>query len=64
VKAKLPIYQQRGDAEIWLIHPYDRLVTVWRRQLDGTYESSIHDAGVIELLALPGVVIDVAELFL
>ena len=63
VKAKLPIYQQRGDAEIWLIHPYDRLVTVWRRQLDGTYASSVHDAGVIQLAALPDVVIDVAELF-
>lgn len=63
VKAKLPIYQQRGDAEIWLIHPYDRLVTAWRRQPDGTYASSEHDADVIELAALPNVVIDVAELF-
>ena len=64
VKAKLPIYQQRGDAEIWLLHPYDQLVTAWRRQADGTYVSSVHDAGMVELSALPDVVIDVAELFL
>ncbi len=64
VKAKLPIYQPRGDAEIWLLHPYDRPVTARRRQADGTYVSSVHDAGMVELSALPDVVIDVAELFL
>jgi Uma2 family endonuclease len=63
VKAKLPIYQQRGDAEIWLIHPYDRVITAWRRQPDGTYGSSVHDAGMVELIAIPGVVVDIAELF-
>ena len=64
VKARLLTYQQRGDAEIWLLHPYDRLVTAWRRQADGTYVSSVHDAGMVELSALPDVVLDVAELFL
>lgn len=63
VAAKLPIYQQRGDAEIWLIHPYEKTVTSWRRQPDGTYHTSEHATGVIELAALPGVVIDVADLF-
>lgn len=63
VKAKLPIYQQRGDAEIWLIHPYERTLQAWRRQPDGTYHTSEHTTGVIELAALAGVVIDVAELF-
>ena len=63
VMAKLPIYMQRGDAEIWLIHPYEKTVTSWRRQPDGTYLASEHVAGVVELAALPGVVIDVAELF-
>lgn len=63
VKAKLPIYMQRGDAEIWLIHPYEKTVTSWRRQPDGTYLASEHVAGVVELAALPGVVIDVADLF-
>ena len=27
VDAKLPVYQQRGDLEIWLIHPYERTLT-------------------------------------
>jgi Uma2 family endonuclease len=64
VMAKLPIYMQRGDEEIWIIHPYEKTVTSWRRQLDGTYSSSIHQEGVIRPVALPDVVIDVAELFL
>ncbi len=33
VMAKLPIYVQRGDAEIWLIHPYEKTVTSWRASL-------------------------------
>ena len=64
MEAKLPIHQQRGDAEIWLIDPYDRVITAWRRLPDGTYASSVHDAGMIELIAFPGVVVDIAELFL
>jgi Uma2 family endonuclease len=63
VKAKLPIYMQRGDAEIWLIHPYEKTVTSWCRQPDGTYHASVHAAGIIERVALSDVVIDVAELF-
>jgi Uma2 family endonuclease len=63
VKAKLPVYMQRGDAEIWLIHPYEKTVTCWPRRPDGTYHASEHGAGVIELAALSGVVINVAELF-
>lgn len=63
VTAKLPVYQERGDAEIWLIHPYDRVVTAWRRQPDGTYASAVYDGSVIELAALPGVTVDVTELF-
>lgn len=64
VTAKLPIYMQRGDAEIWLIHPYEKTVTSWCRQPDGTYRSSVHHEGTIQLVALPDVIIDVAELFL
>ena len=33
---KLPDYQQRGDREIWCIHPYTRTLTAWRRQQDGS----------------------------
>lgn len=62
VAAKLPLYQQRGDAEIWLIHPDEKMVTSWRRQTDGTYAASVHQEGTIRPVALPDVVIDVAEL--
>jgi Uma2 family endonuclease len=38
IDRKLPGDQARGDLEIWRIHPYDRTVTMWRRQEDGGYE--------------------------
>ena len=64
VTARLPIYMQRGDEEIWLIHPYEKTVTSWRRQPDGTSISSVHHEGTVRLAALPDVVIDAVELFL
>ncbi|MFT4040619.1 MAG: Uma2 family endonuclease [Thermomicrobiales bacterium] len=63
IAAKLPIYQQRGDAEIWLVHPYDRTITAWRRQEDGSYTVTVFDHGVISPVALPGVAFDLADLF-
>ena len=63
VDRKLPEYQRRGDVEIWRIHPYDRTVTIWRQQGDGTYEVSIATGGRIRLAELPGVVVDLDDLF-
>jgi Uma2 family endonuclease len=63
VSAKLPQYQQRGDQEIWYLHPYDRTLTRWLRQPDGSYQESVHEHGVIEPVALPGVQIDLDFLF-
>lgn len=63
VDSKLPEYQGRGDAEIWRIHPYERTLTAWRRQPDGTYEETTHRDGVIQTLALPSVSIDLSALF-
>ena len=63
VDAKVPIYQQRGDLEIWRIHPYERTVTVWRRREDASYDQSTVREGTIRPAALPGVTIDVAQLF-
>jgi Uma2 family endonuclease len=63
VDAKLPVYQQRGDLEIWCIHPYERTVTAWHRQPDGTYNETIFREGVVSLAALPGVTIDLDRLF-
>jgi Uma2 family endonuclease len=63
VDAKLPVYQQRGDLEIWRIHPYERTLTAWRRLPDGSYEESGYREGVVRPAALPDVAIDLAMLF-
>jgi Uma2 family endonuclease len=58
IAAKLPGYRERGDAEIWFIHPYERTLTSWRRQPDGNYTEDLYRGGVISVVALPGLVID------
>ena len=63
VDAKLPVYQQRGDLEIWRIHSYERTLTARRRQPDGSYEETIHRGGIVTPVALPGVTIDLETLF-
>jgi Uma2 family endonuclease len=60
---KLPEYQARGDLEIWLIHPYERTLTAWRRRPDGRYTEVLHTGGVIRPVALPDVVIEIERLF-
>lgn len=63
VKTKLQGYQQRGDAEIWLVHPYERTLTAWRRQPDGSYSETLHRDGLVEPMALPDVRIELITLF-
>lgn len=63
VAAKLPVYQQRGDLEIWLLHPYERTLTAWVRQTDGSCLETVYHGGVVALAALPGVTIDLDQLF-
>lgn len=63
VNTKIPDYRRRGDAEIWRMQPYEQLVTIWRRQPDGTYIETAYSAGVIELAALPGAYIDIGALW-
>jgi Uma2 family endonuclease len=63
VDEKLPEYMARGDREIVRLHPYERTLTAWRRQPDGTYTKTVFRGGKVELVALPGVVIDLDELF-
>jgi Uma2 family endonuclease len=60
---KLPEYVERGDAEIWRVHPYERRVTAWRRQPDGTYAELVFLGGTVEIPSLPGVGIDLDALF-
>ncbi len=63
IDAKLPEYQRRGDLEIWRLHPFDRTLTVWRRQDDGSYAQSDFTGGTIQPIALPGISIDLDALF-
>ena len=55
---KLRAYRERGDREIWFIHPYDRTLTAWRRLPDGGYAEEIHRSGIVPVASLPGVTID------
>ncbi len=59
---KLAVYQQRGDEEIWFIHPYERTLTARRRQPDGTYSETRYESGIVPVLSLPGVTIDLDAL--
>jgi Uma2 family endonuclease len=63
VETKLREYQQRGDAEIWRIHPYERVLTAWRRQGDGRYAETPYRQGTVPIESLPGVRIDLDALF-
>ncbi|MGI8551564.1 MAG: Uma2 family endonuclease [Dehalococcoidia bacterium] len=63
VNDKLREYQWRGDREIWRIHPYERTLTAWRRQPDGSYSETLHRGGTVQPVALPGVTIELERLF-
>lgn len=63
VDAKFPEYRRRGDREIWRLHPFDRLLTVWRRQPESGYEVLHLEDGIVEPVALPGVRIDLDAVF-
>ena len=63
VEEKLREYQRRGDREIWRIHPYERTLTAWRRQPDGSYTETRYTGGVIRPVGLPSVAIDMDDLF-
>jgi Uma2 family endonuclease len=63
VDEKIPAYQRRGDLEIWRLHPFERTLTAWRRQPDGGYVVTVSHGGMARPVALPGVAIDLDELF-
>ncbi|MBI2760906.1 MAG: Uma2 family endonuclease [Chloroflexi bacterium] len=62
-KEKLPEYRRRGDLEIWFLHPYNRTLTTWVRQSDGTYTESTYTGGVVRISSLPNVTVDLDALF-
>jgi Uma2 family endonuclease len=59
---KLQGYRERGDEEIWYIHPYERTLTAWRKQPDGSYTEELYHGGVVPVASLPGVTIDLDAL--
>ena len=63
VDTKIPVYQQRGDQEIWRVHPYEQTLTRWVRQADGAYRETQHRQGMVTPVALPMVSIDLDALF-
>lgn len=63
VDTKVPVYQQRGDLEIWRLHPFETTLRNWVRQPHGSYRESLHRGGIVALSALPGVEIDLDRLF-
>jgi Uma2 family endonuclease len=62
IAAKLPLYRERGDLEIWYIHPYEHTLTAWRRRPDGSYEETVYTGGIVAVASLPGVSIDLDAL--
>ena len=63
VDVKLQDYQRRGDQEIWRIHPYERTLTAWRRQPDGSYIETVYQRGAVQPASLPGLSTELAGLF-
>jgi Uma2 family endonuclease len=63
IDAKVPGYQKRGDLEIWRVHTYERTVIAWRLQPDGSYTEASFEGGIVEVVSVPGVAIDLDELF-
>lgn len=61
--SKVPEYQRRGDLELWLVHPYERTLTSWRRLANGEYEETTFREGEAHPAALPGVSIELEDLF-
>jgi Uma2 family endonuclease len=56
---KLPVYERAGVREVWLVHPTDLILTVYRLE-EGRYGCPTTQAlkGQTSLTAVPGVTID------
>jgi len=56
---KLPTYERAGVSEVWLIHPIDRTLTVYRLEADHYSRPVIIELkGETAIAAVPGVSID------
>ena len=56
---KVPVYERAGVREVWLVHPADRTLTIYRLE-EGRYERPItlELKGRTAISAIPGVSID------
>ena len=63
VDTKFPEYRLRGDLEIWRVQPYEKTVTAWRKQADGSYTERIYASGLVPVESLQGVTIELEKLF-
>jgi Uma2 family endonuclease len=56
---KLPAYERAGVSEVWLIHPDDRTVAIYRLEAGRYGRPSILELkGRTPLMAVPGVIVD------
>jgi Uma2 family endonuclease len=62
---KRALYEAHGVREYWLVHPVDRVVTVYRLGAGGLYAAaSVHETtGTLDVTALPGLTIDWSLVF-
>ena len=56
---KIPLYERAGVPEVWLIHPSDRTLAIYRLD-DGRYGPPVYQElkGVTPLTTMPGISID------
>jgi len=60
---KRGVYERAGVEEYWIVHPVDRIVTVYRRVAGAYARNEVFElAGTLASTAVPGVVIDWSEL--
>lgn len=60
------LYAEAGVKEYWIVLGNERRVEVYRRPLNGSYEEvrTVGPEESIELIAVPGVRVRIADLFL
>ena len=63
IEEKLPQYMARGDAEIWMLHPFERTLRAHRLRSDGTFAEAVYSGGTVLVESLPGVVVDLDAIF-
>jgi Uma2 family endonuclease len=63
LETKIRAYQERGDLEIWRLHPFDRYLIAWRRQPDGSYTEETFHGGTLTPIALPEVTVTLDDYF-